>query len=186
MAMNASEIVVAGTGRTYAAPVGTTAPTSPTGAVGASWLDLGLINDDGATFTDGKTLEPVTSWQLFYASRRIVTAREAYINFALQQWNADTVPLAFGGGEVTGSEGAYRYEPPEPGTVDERAMLLEWTDGDKHYRLVIPRGMVTDNVEAQYTKSAPAELPIRFDVMGTEGQAPWYLITDDPAFAGAA
>ena len=183
---NPDQITVGANGRVYVAPVGTAAPASISAAPSATWDELGYINEDGVTFTDSKTIEPINVWQSFYPARRIMTAKDANAAFALMQWNGDTFPLAFGGGAITeDAAGEYRYTPPAPGAIDERAMIVEWEDGDKSYRLVIPRGMVTDDVETQLVRTEVGELPIVFGVNGDEGVDPWYLQTDDPAFAPA-
>ena len=187
MSKDTDQIVVAANGSIKVAEVGTAAPASISAVTGAGWLDLGFASEDGVTFLDGKTVEPIPVWQLFYPARRIVTEKEATVSFVLRQWSTDTVQLAFGGGTVS-SDGAgeYRYTPPEAGTIDERSLIVEWVDGDKNYRLIIPRGMVTENVETNLVKTAAADLPITFGVNGEEGVAPWYFQTDDPALAPAA
>lgn len=186
MGNDADQITVGGNGRVKVAPVGTAAPASISVAASATWVDLGYLDPDGVTFTDGKTVEPIDVWQSFYPARRIVTEKVANASFNLRQWNADTVPFAFGGGSVTeDAPGEYRYTPPAPGTIDERAMLIEWEDGSKKYRLILPRGMVEEDVETQLTKANAADLPITFGILGTEGVDPWYTQTDDPAFAPA-
>lgn len=186
MTNNADQITVGANGSVHVAPVGTTAPADIDAALDAAFVELGYVNEDGVTFLDGKTVEPINVWQSFYAPRRIMTGKEASATFALVQWNRDNFGLAFGGGEVTeDGAGKYRFTPPEPGPIDEREMVIEWQDGDKDYRLIIPRGMVTDNVETQLVKSAAGELPIVFGVNGEDGVAAWYLLTNDPAFAPA-
>lgn len=181
---DADEIVVAGNGSIYVGELGATAPADILDTIDpAEFFELGYANEDGVTFTDGKTIEDINAWQSFYALRRIMTAKEGTLAFNLLQWNGATVRLAFGGGSVTEDQaGAYRFTPPAPGVVDERSMIIAWVDGSKNYRLIVPRGMVTENVETQLTKSAAGELPITFGVNGQEGVDPWYLQTDDPAF----
>lgn len=179
------QIVVAANGDVYVAAVGTTAPTDITDAISSEWTKLGLITEDGVTFKDGKTIEPIKSWQLFYPGRRIVTEKEATISFVLQQWAEATVVLAFGGGTVSSPvAGAYRYTPPtDPSVRDERACLIAWVDGTKSYRLIVPRVEVVEDVETNLVRTSEAGLPIGLAVNGDEGVAPWYLDTDDPALA---
>lgn len=177
------EVVVGANGRILVAPVGTAAPVDITADPSATWVELGYASDEGVTFTVGKEIEDVNAWQSFFPIRKIVTAMSGELAFELAQWNRDTVPLAFGGGLVTEpSAGAYHYEPPEPGTVDERALILEFEDGAKSYRIVVPRGMVTEDVETEINKAPNSVLPITFAALGEAGVAPWYLDTDDPAF----
>lgn len=186
MPKSASQIVVGGTGTVFVAPVGTVAPTDVAAAWAAAWVDLGYTNEDGVQFSDEKEMEALSVWQLFYAARHIITGRSSTISFVLRQWSKDTVKFAFGGGTITTTAGPpahYMYEPPAPGTVDERALGVEWVDGTKTYRLIVPRGVVSDTVETTLTKADAADLPISFGVLGTDGSQPFYFRTNDPAFA---
>lgn len=182
MPNDVDEIVVGADGAIWVAPVGTAAPADESAAPAAGWVELGLASEDGATFRDGKTLEVIPVWQLFHAARRIVTARDTSVSFVLRQWNDANVPLAFGGGAVTvAAAGHFKYDPPAAGEIDERSLLLDWHDGAKDYRLVIVRGMVTENVETKLVKNAASDLPITFAVNGSDAGSPWYLLTNDPA-----
>lgn len=188
MAVDASQIVVGANGSVAVAPTGTAAPATATAALSAGFVELGYTNENGVTFRDAKTTQAIPAWQSFYPVRRIVTARDASVAFGLLQWNADTVPLAFGGGTVTepdptGAPGQYRYEPPAEGTRDERMLVVSWTDDNKDYRLIIPAGEVSDAVETNVVRTDNSDLPINFAVNGTDGSSAWYLLTDDPAFA---
>ena len=177
-----AQIVVGANGSVLVAPVGTTEPTSIAIALDPAFIDLGFVTEDGATFLDGKTIEDITVWQLFYAARKLVTEKEASLAFVLAQWSETNIPLAFGGGiTVVDVVGEFSYTPPAPGLIDERAMILEWVDGTKNYRIIIPRGLVTENVETNVVKTGSAELPITFSIVGTAAGTPWYLQTDDPA-----
>lgn len=176
------QIVVGGNGSVFVAPVGSTEPAMISVALDAAFIDLGYVNEDGATFLDGKTIEDINVWQLFYAARKLITAKEASLAFILSQWSETVIPFAFGGGvTVEDTPGEFSYTPPAPGLLDERAMILEWLDGIKNYRLIIPRGLVTENVETNVVKTGNAELPITFSIVGSAAGIPWYLQTDDPA-----
>lgn len=182
-ANNAGQTIVGANGAVYVAPTGSTEPASISAALDPAFIELGYINEDGITFTDGKDIADINAWQSFYPIRRVVEGKDSAVSFNLMQWNINTVPLAFGGGTITedvvGLE--FRYTPPAAGTVDERALIVEWVDGTKNYRLVIPVGMVTEDVETQMQKASAGELPITFGVNGADGSDPWYLQTDDPA-----
>lgn len=184
MAQTTSEILVGADGSIHVAAVGTTAPTTPTASYAGGWAELGFASTEGVKVHDGKTLEEINVWQSFYAVRRIITAREFTASFQLAQWNADTVALAFGGGEVTSpSGGVFKYTPPDPQTLDERALGIDWQDGSKDYRLIIPRGIVQDAVDTDVSRSAAALLPIVFGVITDGSTDPWYLLTNDPSFS---
>lgn len=189
MAYDADQILVGANGSIHVAPVGSTEPTDASSALDAAFIDLGAISENGAAIQDAKTLQPIRIWQSFYPARRIITERDFTVTFALAEWSANTVELAFGGTvtepDPTGAAGEYKLTPPSPEDIDDRCMVLEWADGTKNYRLVMPSGMVQDAVNTQLVRTSNAELPISFGVNGTDGSAPWYLLTDDPSFATA-
>lgn len=182
---NADAIVVAGNGTVRIAPVGTTQPTTPTATPAAAWLDLGYVTEEGVTFTDSKEIADVAAWQSFYPVRKIITGKEATLAFGLREWDERTIPLAFGGGSVTNpSAGVWRYAPPSPGSLDLRAMMIDWIDGIKNYRLIVPRGLVVEAVETNLTRTDSAVLPINFAAIPLSTSVdPYILITDDIAFS---
>lgn len=259
---NSAEIVVGASGKVLVAPLATAAPADPFAVWPAGWVDLGYVSEAGVKLHDGKTMAEIKAWQAFYTVRRIVTARDFKLSFALVQFNKSVVPLAFGGGTVVPGVGAgaatlttaaltsnvvtlttsaahgfvvgaqvtvaasntayngtfaivatpssttftyalthadissasvtgtatspawYTYTPPSPQTVDERSMGIEWTDGSKIYRVIVPKGMVSDPVDVEVARTKEVMLPIGFDVTaGDVNVAPWYLLTSDPAFA---
>lgn len=178
-----AEIVVGANGTIRFAPVGTAAPASEAAVVDAAWVDAGYASEDGVTFTDAKTLEEIPVWQLFGPARRIVSARDVTVAFALRQWSGPNLKFALGGGTITApSPGHFKYVPPDPEDVDEKALMIDWADGTKLYRLVLIRGMVTENVETNLVRTAAADLPITFALNWDDAGDSWYLLTNDPAF----
>lgn len=181
--LDAAEIIVGGTGRLYAAPEGTACPSRLTGAI-PGFVDLGYTTEDGAKFTDSKTTNDIRPWQSFYPVRVHVTQRSAMLEFTLLQWNEDTIPLAFGGGGfTTPAAGEYRYNPPSPETLAVNALVLDIADGDRNFRICIPRGFVTSNAESTFAKTGPALLPITFTVLANDDGQPWTIDSDDPSWA---
>jgi hypothetical protein len=179
---NADNIVVGSNGSVYIAPVGTTLPTTEDGALNAAFVDLGYISEDGLTLSVETSTADVNAFQSLSAVRRLVTARNTSVAFTLREWSAANVVFAFGGGEVTDQGTHFQYDPPAAGDgLYERAMVIDWQDGaNKVYRLVIPRGVATDAVETNITRTAAADLPITFNVLEDNGLT-WYLFTDDQA-----
>jgi hypothetical protein len=183
MAKDTDQIVIGANGSVRVAPLATADPADAAAAWPAGWVDLGYTSEDGVTFTDAKTLENIPVWQLLYPARRIITERDATAAFVLRQFGPDQVKLGFGGGDITeDSIGNFRYTPPAPELIDERRLGIEWLDGDKTFRLIMPRGLVTENVETNIVRTAAQDLPITFGIVGQDGVDPWYLLTDDPDF----
>ena len=192
MGKSVDEIVVGGNGSIYTAPLGTTIPASINAPLGAGWRDAGYVTEDGVTFTDGKSLESVRAWQSLHDLRRFVSSKETMVSYSLMQWSGENVKLAYGGGEVEEvapagetTPAAYRYTPPDPAHIEELMHAIEWEDGDHDFRLILPRGMVTENVESNISRQAAGLLPITFSVLGTDGVDPFILDTNHPAWASA-
>ena len=181
---DAAQVVVGSGGTIHIAPTGTALPTTATGSVGASFVDLGYISEDGISATFGVNVEDVNAFQSLLPIRRVVTGRTAEMSFVLRQWNADTFAFALGGGSFD-SDGAGNftfYPPANDDALAERAVVIEWSDGAKNYRLCIERAVVVENVETNIVRNAAADLPITLSVLGSESTDAWYLVTDDEAF----
>lgn len=182
MAADAGEVVVGSGGKVYIAPVGTTEPAGLE-ALSNTWKDLGYISEDGITASFGITVEDINAFQSLLPIRRVVTGRTADLSFVCRQWNADTFSLALGGGTFYPSGANFVFEPPaNDAGLAEHAVIVDWSDGSKDYRLIVRKAAVTDAVETQIVRNAAADLPITLSIMGDENSAPWYLMTNDEAF----
>lgn len=182
MVKNVDEIVVASNGSLYVAPVGTTLPTSETATL-TGFTDLGYVTEDGVKFALDESTKKVMGWQSFYALRNIVESKELSLEATLLQWNDKTLVFALGGGTVTEpTSGKYKFVPAEAEEIDERSIVLDWLDGDKKYRLVIPRGKVSGSREISFTRTDAAPLPVKIEVLSDGTLPPFILYTNDPAF----
>src|SRR4051812_32430856 len=99
-----SETFVAVGGQVYVAPVGTALPSDVDDNLNAAFVGLGYTTDDGVTWNVSRDIADIGAWQAFDPIRSLLTGREVQASFGLQQWNESTVPLAFGGGAVSGSD----------------------------------------------------------------------------------
>ncbi len=181
---DAGEIVVGSTGAISVSALGVTAPTNATTALGTGWVELGFLSDAGSTFTYSRTTEPIPVWQSFDPARRIVTGREATLAAVLRQWNTATLRFVYGGGDITGTAPDFTYEPPDAEDLDERQLCLDFVDGDRTFRIYIPKGMVTDNVETNIVRTSAADLPWTFSATPEAGSKPFKIFASDPAFSG--
>jgi hypothetical protein len=173
---DSSEFAVGANAQVHVGAVGSTLPTTASGAPDGAFTDLGFVDDDGFTITDGRTIVDIRSLQSFYPTRRLISERSFQAKFSLQQWNEDTIAFAFGGGSFTGDV----YTPPDPSELDERALLITWQDGDNDFRFVFPKGLVTEDVETKVARTAVALLPITFAITPASGDDPWELIVEAP------
>lgn len=180
---NASQVVVGSNGKVWVAATTATAPTNSAAAMPAGWTDLGYVSEDGVTFTEGKDITDIGAWQSFYPIRYIVNSRLVTASFTLRQWNNATVQFALGGVIAANGAGEWTYTPPSPETLDLRQMVIEWFDGTKSYRLLVRRGLVSENVETNLVRTDAASLPITFSAMDPGGAAVYTLYTNDTNFS---
>lgn len=183
MSKDAGAVRVGANGTIRVAPVGTAIPDHIDDPFDPAWVDIGYADEDGVAVTDGKTIEAIKAWQSFYPLRRIITERDMMFVFKLLQFAGPQVEFAFGGGSVEARDSGYRYTPPSPSELDERALAVDWADGDFAYRWVLLRGTVTENVETTLARTDAAKLPITFSLLGEDGTDPWFLDTNDESFA---
>lgn len=181
--LDASEIIIGGTGRIHIAPEGATLPAHLSASLSPSFVDLGYTTADGAKFTDSKTTNDVRPWQSFYPVRTHITERSGMIETSLLQWNIHTIQTAFGGG--TFSEpfaGEFRYSPPSPETLAIVTVVVDIADGDRNFRICVPRAFVTSNTESTFAKTGPAMLPVTFAILANGAGDPWTFDSDDVAW----
>ena len=186
MAQDAAELIVASHGDVYVAPVGTALPTTVAGSLNAAFVNLGLITEDGVSSSVSPEIEEFRAWQRRQPVRRELLNQDISVTFALEQWNAETVKFAFGGGTVSEpTPGQFRYDFPDgDDALDERSMVIDWQDGPtSSYRMVLARGNVTDAVEFQRVRNQLAILPVSFGILApSDDSSPGYLLASDTAF----
>lgn len=184
---NADEVVVGASGTVYVATYANVSawPSDVTTALPGAFKAVGFTSEDGINFTDGKTIEDIKAWQSAYPIRKLVTERTNAIEFALRQWNATALMLAFGGGTISYASSILKYLPPAFDGLSVLAMVVEWADGTDTFRLVIPRGHVTGEVSTNVVRTSSADLPIHFEAVplkaptaGQDSTQPWYLLTN--------
>lgn len=181
----ASQTLIGASGTVYVGTPGATitAPTSEVSVLDTDFVELGFVSEDGVKFRDSKDVGSLRAWQTPYDVRRFVTGRDFEVEFALEQWNWHTVPFAFGGGTLTEpTPGHYKFVPPDADDLDERALVVDWVDGARKYRLFLPRGLVTTPVEVNIKRDEGAMFPITFGAIFDGTNPAFAIFTDDAAF----
>ena len=179
----ASQVKIGSGGKVWVAPIGTVIPANETVAPAAAFKPLGFITEDGVTIRDSKTVQEKRAWQNRYPVKRWVNSRAYEVSFTLEQINWLTFPFAMGGGTLTEpTAGKFKYVPPAPDFLDSRALLIDWSEGAVLYRLFIPEGLVTDNVEFQVQAEDTIELPVTYGAIFNGVDPVYTFLTNDLAF----
>lgn len=181
---DAQNVIVAGTGAVFVAPENTALPADLVTPLPAAWEDVGYISEDGVQFTFSREQEEVMAWQVSTPVRILVTNEPITIEFELEQFDRETVMLAFRGGTFVGSAAPYTYTPPDAGASDVRAMTIDAVDGDYQFRFCFPRMQISDDVAFALVRSDAVRLPLTFNVLASDTK--WTILSDHPAFGAAA
>ena len=182
MALDATEIAVAGTGHVYRAVLGTAFPANTSTVPAAAWIELGYTTEEGVRFSFSKETTDFMGWQSTDVLRTIATAAPKEIAMDFAQLNQDTWNTAMGGGTWSGTPPNYEYVPPAASAVDEFALLIEATDGTEIYRWGFTRVVVTGSVDFALTRSDPIILPVTVKVLDA---SPVYKLFTNDADLGA-
>lgn len=180
---NADNIIVGSGGKIYIAQTNTTLPTTIDGALDNNFIDLGFLSEDGITLSSSVDITDITAFQSLLPVRKVVTARGFELSFVVREFSQDAVLFAFGGGSFASAGGTTTFTPPSASdAVYERSLVAEWNDGNKDYRIVINRCIVSDGVESNITRTDAVDLPLTVSVLSSdEADAGYYLLTNDPA-----
>ena len=182
-ANSSGQVLVGASGTVYVAPVATAAPTDSGTALNAAFIEQGFVSADGVTIRDSKDVAEIMAWQSPYAVRRLVTGRTFEVEFGLEQIHWSSLPFALGGGPLSEpTPGNYKFVPPDADDLDPRALVIQWVDGTRDYRLYIPQGIVTGAVEFTVKRDEAVVLPITFSAIYDGTNSVYSLFSDDAAF----
>lgn len=187
MAIDGSEVRVAGAGHVYVAPAGTALPTDLS-ALDSKYVDLGYVTEDGVSFSFGREVEDLNAWQ-GDKIRTLSTKEPASVSFALMQTNSTILTVAYGGGTVSEStdKKTFTFTPPKSGTNTERILVIEFSDGaDITYRYVIPRSQIEGNVDYTLTRAGALTYPLTMGILDNGDSAKFSIISNDPNMAPGA
>jgi hypothetical protein len=177
--LNAESLLVAGGMTIYTAPLGTTRPADIDAALNAAFVQVGYTTEAGVVFTRTPTVNPINAHQSLEPIRYTMQSIETTLSFSMMQWDADTVPFAFGGGDWASTANGWEFQPAEPGVLDERILVAEAVDGDDKWRYIIPRGMNQGATTSTLSKATTADLAVTFGAMAAgAGVKSWYLQTN--------
>ena len=181
MALEAQNVVVAGSGAVWVAPEDTPAPPD-LAPLTTPWEDLGYTNEDGVTFTFSRDQTDLNAWQSSEPVRVLITAEPKTIAFNLLEFDQQSILLAFRGGTFTPGvpPAPDIYTPPDPGTSDVRAIAIDGVDGDLQFRFYFPRVQLSGDVGFQLVRTDAVTLSIELSVLAAASK--WQIAANLPGF----
>ncbi len=161
-------------GAIFRAPIGTTLPTDAATALGAAFVPLGFVSDEGLTNSKTLETEAVKDW----GGRDVLTLQtdksDTFQFTSLEILNIEVLKMVFGDANVSGTlatgitvKGNASELSPAVYVID-----LALRDGAKK-RIVIPNGSITELGDVVYAKNSAAGYPvtIKADTGGFENDS---------------
>jgi hypothetical protein len=175
-------------GSVMKAPRGTALPTDATAAPDVAFVGCGYITEDGCTLADAQDWTDIKDWG-GDTVRRIKSTSDVTIATTFLEINADSAKAAFGDDNVTVTPGS-----PTKGTSlkikinvsqPERASwIINMLDGERHLRIVIPDGQVTERGEMQFTRTSAVVIPVTIAAAPDDNGDTAIIYTDDGVLVG--
>jgi hypothetical protein len=180
----ADEIVIGTSGGVLVAPVGTTLPTTYNDEPNAAFVPLGFLTPGGLSIPTSPEIKEIEAWQSADPIAARMKKRGATVNFELMQWNANTVPFAFGGGSIAADSGdGYVYTPPTSEEVDEYAIIADVLDGTKVIRFVFKRGYPAAGTSPAFNRDNSGNLSVGYKVLTpSDGSEPFFIRSNDDSW----
>lgn len=186
MANDADNVRVGLNGSIFIAPKGTTAPTDLDAAWDPAWVDLGYLSDDGVSMEYSTDSEDINAWQSLSPVRKVLTSVDMTLGFTAIELKTATMTLYFPSATMTDIGGTvHKLAIPAAPSPDERAIGLEWVDGDIKNRLVIARGEVTERGAITIGRSAAVGLEMTVSAYADTAPEIAVWLSNDPAWAAA-
>ena len=188
MSLDAGDIRVAGTAHIFFGALLTPFPAFDEPPDPTDWDELGYVTTDGVTLGFSREVTEIYAMQSLEPVRVIATKVPKTVGFSMMQEGRSQLILALGGGTFTESGVApdvvYKFEPPDASVIDERAMIVQMLDGTNEYRWYYKRTQNREGVEHKYVREDAATFPVSMQVLApTDESKPFYMETNDPAFA---
>jgi hypothetical protein len=127
-----------GPGLLYVAPIGTTEPTTLTGALAVEWVAIGYT-ESGTEQNHDLAISPVYVAEELWPVRHVVETAQLRVNFEAAELTAENLRRAWNGGTVTSPSGGYvKFTPPGTNAAMVRRMLV-WQADDNEERWLFRR-----------------------------------------------
>lgn len=112
-------------GAVFSAPIGTTAPTNATSALGEAFKDNGFVSSDGVTRSISKSTTSIKEWGngtvLITEDEKTVTVKLKLIEYL----NADVQGLVHGEGNVTGTSSTGMHVEINDDEAEEHIFVID-------------------------------------------------------------
>lgn len=145
-------------GGIYLAPIGTTAPTSGSAALGVAYKSAGYIGEDGVTEGGDRSTTKIKAWGGDVVK---VVQDEHTLTYTfrfIEAMNGDVLKAVYGADNVTttaatSSSGTIHQVKVTGDVLPHLAIVFEIKDGDNRIRISAPDAQITEVGEITYADS---------------------------------
>lgn len=180
MAQDTNQVRVAPNGSVSVAPYPAVLPTTVTVALDTGYKELGYLNDDGASITPNVDTSGIKAWQSAVDVKTVLTAVNMDVKFQMLQVTQDTTATFFFNATWTNVINTATMTMSSNPTISYKSLVVEWTDdlGFK-YRLVLPKGIVTEREALQLKRTDAVAFGVTFHCLDNSGTLAT-LLTNNP------
>lgn len=151
-------------GSVMRAPRGTVLPTDATSAPDPAFIGCGFITENGATLADAQTWTEIKDWGGDIV-RRIKSLSNVTVKTEFLEINPDSAKAAFGDANVVvtpnsatkGTSLKIKINVSQP---ERASWIFNILDGERHLRIVISDGQVTERGDMKFTRTAAVIIPV--------------------------
>jgi len=146
----------------YAAPLGTTLPTSATATLDNAFVDLGWVGEDGVTNSISRETTKHKAW----GGETVKVTQDSYtetLQLTLLESSAEVFKVVYGEDNVTESGDTLTVEHSRL-MLERQSFVIDFIDGDRAGRIVVREGQVTEVADVMYVHSDLTRYQITVDV----------------------
>ncbi|MEU6058004.1 phage tail protein [Streptomyces sp. NPDC047097] len=185
---DSTNIIVGTAGKAYAAPVGSTFPTGPEVAWGASFVDLGFVTPDGLEEAMAEERTQLDAWGedapvVDLARKRTQTFKLTFRETTPQLLSLYYQVLVSGMTSTAAAAGKKQFISFGSGSTAntvETALGLDVIFGGKRHRIMIPRAGVSEREAIKHSSEESSNFGLTFTALAAPGgaQSVQHFITD--------
>ncbi len=146
----------------YAAPLGTTLPTSATATLDQAFIDLGWVSEDGVTNSIQRDVTRHKAW----GGTTVKTTQDNYtetVKFTLLESSEDVLKTVYGEDNVTAVGDVLTVEHSSLMNA-RQSFVIDFIDGDRAGRIVVREGLVTELGDVAYVHKDLTKYDLTVDV----------------------
>jgi hypothetical protein len=148
----------------YAAPLGTTLPTSATASLDGAFTDLGWVSEDGVTNSISREVTKHRAW----GGEVVKVTQDNYtetVRLTLLESSSEVLKVVYGKDNVTAGPNYQSLKVEHSRLQLERqSFVIDFIDGDRAGRIVVREGQVTEVGDVVYVHRDLTRYEITIDV----------------------